>query len=691
MLMKTKLFSLAVVALALAACAKTEAPEQQLSGPATAVGFDTYTGRAVTKAGAVGEIISKEDLQITNFGVFAYYHNGTTYTSGVSKPDFMWNQKVEFDGDKWFYTPLKYWPNESAAIGGNVDSADPGSNNAQNGGAAGPDCISFFAYAPYVEASTSGAVTPAADGITRIVTLNTDTADPVLTYVTPGDPLQTVDLLWGVIPAFKTKYSTVTGDQTVTPGKPNLNLLKQTADERIMFQFKHALAKLTLDVAGYFDEVPSPANTDANGTNNVAKDTKIVVEYVKLSTSDYGTTANLNLNNTTAADTPEWDTPTGNINYTISGSQLANLIRYRTPSSAPRGYAEQPRGVTNEPTALLANDASQEAFFGIIPKSLGTTGWNVEVKYHVFTKDDNLDNGYSEITNVIKKSGIALAVDPGKHYTLRLRLGMTSVKFDATVEDWINGNTTPTDLPINVEVASLSGLQLSAAVGTASTGDVYNYASDDVATTAGPIELKNAGYTFTKEALNATLVNGTSAALTSMDGVTLNSDVDWMGYNAAGDFVAAENRTASNRTGKVWATYGGVDSPAITVTQHGSKLVFDLKLADDAIETNPEATKTAVWNATTTWWYMLSAQYQDYDSSTTTLTAAKNINVSVNAIAEGVFNNDASSWVSIDKSSKKVTILSKNESETASRVATINFSYDGATSGNVTITQTKKP
>lgn len=424
--MKTRHYMLAVATLILAACNQKELQED---APASFVGFDTYTAHA-TKAGASGEIISKEDLQVSNFGVFGYYHNGGVYTAGTSTPDFMWNQKVEFDGDKWIYTPVKYWPNES--------------------GGTAPDCVSFFAYAPYVEASTAGAVTPDADGITGIVTLNNTPNDPILSYKTPTDPLQTVDLLWGVVSTTKASYTTVDGSpQAVAAGLPNLNLTKQTKDEKIMFQFKHALAKLTLDVMGYFDEVPGGSGS---GNNNVAKDTKIVVEYVKLSTTHYGTVANLNLNNT-VADTPRWGTPSTPVSFTIEGTQLTNLIRYRTPSAADKGYVEQPRGVTNDPTPLMASEASKEAFFGIIPVLIsGTTAtWTAEIKYHVFTKDDNLNNGYSEIVNVIKDDNITLTLDPGKHYTLRLRLGMTSVKFDATVGDWIDGGTTSTDLPVNAD------------------------------------------------------------------------------------------------------------------------------------------------------------------------------------------------------------------------------------------------
>lgn len=680
----------------MAACSETDniSVQNTAQQAETAVSFDTYTAKALTRAGAVGEIVTKEDLQVNNFGVFAYYSNGTVYTKGTSKPDFMWNQKVEYDGDNWFYFPVKYWPNETAAQHTGVDIADPTKNGATAEGAASPDVVSFFAYAPYVEASTSGDVTPNGDGITKIVTLNTTQDDPKLNYTTPSDPLKTVDLLWGVVPAFKTKYSTVLGEQDMTDGLgagfPNYNLYKQTTDERIMFQFKHALAKLTIDVKGFFDDVPEhgahsttdPGNAgDASdqSANNVAKDTKIVVEYVKLSTEKYSMASQLNLNNTTAND-PLWDQDATNaadpVSFTISGSQLANLIRYRTPSTAARGYAEQPRGVTKDAVALLANDASQEAFYGIIPKIVAgkaDANWTVEVKYHVFTKDANLENGYSEITNVIKKDNITMTFEHGKHYTLQLRLGMTTVKFDATVEDWVDGGSTPADLPINVAVKSLSGLQLQTAAHTPKNADDTYTGYSAHGPSGSAFTFDNGRTIISVNALKYLLENQTGAptTLTEFEGVTLESDVDWIAYDAAGNFVAEENRTATNRTANIWAVYGGVKSDPIALTQSGSTLSFELAWDGTA--------PTPTWNQTGPFGYKLTVKYVNKAANTMWIDVTKDAN------ANGTFNH--ANWLTVDRANKKVSILSNNENETTARTSTISLSYGGGTSDPISITQ----
>ncbi len=724
--MKTKSLFVAAVAIMMAACSETEniSVQNTAQQPETAVSFDTYMGRATTRAGAVGEITTKEELQVDNFGVFAYYTNGDLYpvnynndplvTTAKFTPNFMWNQKVEFDGDKWFYFPVKYWPNESSFGSNYVDAADPTKNHATTTGAATPDKVTFFAYAPYVEATTAGAVTPNNDGITAIFdpnstlatapdpypALNAVKSDPFIAYTTPTDPLKTVDLLWGVVPSYKTKYSTVTTEQEVTAGKPNYNLWKQTTDERIMFQFKHALAKLTIDVVGFFDDIPglgANQSPEAVSENNVAKDTKIVIEYVKLSTLKYPSSSVLNLNNYQAADKPNWvqaqTNAGGNISFDISGSQLTNLIRYRTPSDVTKGYAEQPRGVTKDAIPLLANDASQEAFFGIIPQTVTSPAayanakWTVEIKYHVFTKDANLENGYSEITNVIKKSDIDMDFVAGKHYTLRLRLGMTTVKFDATVEDWIDGNTTPADLPINVAVKSVDNGTFTAN-STAAT-NYKNYTEEQTGKfgeEATALSLENISYTLAVSNVEATLVNGTDKVDASDEAVTIGTDVDWIKpvYNSTDEkweLVVTENLTSATRTGKIWATYGGVDSEPVTVTQNGSNLVLTLQYNDN------NTTQSTTYDGRGPWTYEVYAQYRDAVESSHYIDVAKDAN------KNGNFNINAN-WATIspvaDNINGLLQLTSDNEDEVNERTATISYSYDGKTSNTITVTQAKK-
>ena len=76
--------------------------------------------------------------------------------------------------------------------------------------------------------------------------------------------------------------------------------------------------------------------------------------------------------------------------------------------------------------------------------------FTVEIVYDVETLDPNLANYVSDnktkgssIENRISKTvtfGSATTLENGKKYTLKLHLGMNSVKLDAAVSDWDNSS-----------------------------------------------------------------------------------------------------------------------------------------------------------------------------------------------------------------------------------------------------------
>lgn len=70
-------------------------------------------------------------------GVMAYYvPSGDSWESykAEAKPDFMYNQKVSYDGRSWSYAPVMYWPQ------------DPGA------------CVNFYAYFPWDDGSGNDGV-----------------------------------------------------------------------------------------------------------------------------------------------------------------------------------------------------------------------------------------------------------------------------------------------------------------------------------------------------------------------------------------------------------------------------------------------------------------------------------------------------------------------------------------------------
>lgn len=434
--MKQKFFigSLALLAL-MASCSSSN---DDLNGGATQennipVTFSSYLGKTATsRAGAAGTITtdganSTTSLQTEGFGLFATYTDNAEYTAATG-PNFMYNTKVSTKD--WTYSPLRYWPNETST------------KNADGKGATseGIDRLSFFAYAPYVEATaTTGAVTENTVGITAL-TANNVTTDPKVTYVVADDPSKSVDLLWGVVPAGTTKWSNVTGtDIDIAEGKPYLNLIKPKTNQKVNLLFKHALAKLNLNVVGAFDAV-------TGGTKDAA--TKITVASVTIEGKGFKKTAVLNLNNTTANE-PLWEAVDGadDITLTVSGDNLNSKIK-----DSGKDEAQTVDGVTETAKDLLNSDAtSAQKAFMIIPSSAADKSLKVTIDYYVNTTDASLSKGYSRVENKITKTITGFAPEAGKNYTLLLSLGMTSVKVSATVADWTDGSSTQVDLPINVE------------------------------------------------------------------------------------------------------------------------------------------------------------------------------------------------------------------------------------------------
>ncbi len=141
--MKTKFYfaAFAVAALSLSSCSQDETLESVNSAP-KAIEFGVYTGKTAQTRGVE---MNDTKLKVDNFGVTAYYTGTKDWAADVTAPNFMHNQKVDWNTTKsndWGYSPVKYWPT--------MDN----------------EKISFFAYAPYatsangIEVSDNSAKTP---------------------------------------------------------------------------------------------------------------------------------------------------------------------------------------------------------------------------------------------------------------------------------------------------------------------------------------------------------------------------------------------------------------------------------------------------------------------------------------------------------------------------------------------------
>ena len=486
--MKKSLFFVAAAsALMLTACSsendvvQNTAPQTQTTVQQQAVGFDIYTPAATNarRAGYTG-VMTTEKLKINTpnkvgFGVMAFYTDNANYTSGLT-PNFMYNEHVSWDNG-WAYSPLKYWPNETT----NDSQTAPYQATATT-----KDKLSFFAYAPYVnltkagsmitnfaahsadpETGTTNAYIEAAPstGILAITKENYG-GDPLVEYKVSSNPDANVDLLWGVAPAGMS-YTDVSGSTTTAPvGTPLKDMVKPDKDQKMKFLFQHALSRIGLTVVSAIDQI---AAGDDGGIYKNA-DTRVLIEGVKI-WGEFGTRGVLNLNNGNkneanwieASVDRRWsDEDHPLFTVTIANDYLAEDLRYVTSqieavtgaenaSAAETAFTSIYEGVLpSEKTLLKADDSSNPRYFMVIPSPLPAvqTGLYVQIKYHVVTKDTKLNGFVSDITNTITRRA-DIHFENGKSYNLKLILGMTSVKLDATVADWQVADDSDIWLPQN--------------------------------------------------------------------------------------------------------------------------------------------------------------------------------------------------------------------------------------------------
>jgi hypothetical protein len=417
-----KILLFAATAMLFAACASDEdyAPQVTKNDP-QAVAFDTYMSSA-TRAGQT-DVMTTSTLQATGFGVFAYQTTGAY--SAAATPNFMYNQEITYSSAVWGYNPLKYWPN-------NTTNDSYGATMTQS------DAVSFFAYAPYVATTAVG--TP---GITAF-TANTVSGDPKVSYTVASKPSESVDLLWGVVPNSWT-YTDVAGNPYNNTGGQNLlpltNMLKPAVDTRMKFLFLHALSRLGINVIAAVDQAAPGGVIDYD-------ETKIVIESVTITdataTPLLAASGDLNLNNTTPG-VAKWENLTTSTAFTLtinSSNELENSLLYETDAATSFGK----EGVLTAKEKPLIDGGK---YLMLIPTE-GVTELNVNIVYDVITKDDALVGGYSKVQNNVTKK-IGLDFDNGKAYTLKLILGLTSVKLDAEVKPWEIQGATPVDLPRNNE------------------------------------------------------------------------------------------------------------------------------------------------------------------------------------------------------------------------------------------------
>ena len=385
-------------AVFVAGCAKNVIIEKEVES--TPISFGVYTSRLATKAGGEAgtqTLITLGDASKSGFGVFCYFSdnsaggNTNDYAAGSPSnfyPNFMWNEQVQGNGNgsanpsTWTYSPIKYWPNER-----NTTGTD-----------AGVDKLTFFAYAPWVNADkTSGEVgsPQETEGITSL-SHNNVTGDPTLTYVIPTSIANHVDVLYADATSLK-------------------NLTKPDGNDAVSFPFKHALTSVVFRVQTFIDGVNATNNLNDEGAALDGATTVTLKEIYFGGASVY---------------------PSGTLN-------LATGVW--TPAAAT-SKAFSKTGLTHNVTKTKTDVTSMDPIM-LIPKD-SSTEYDIRVVYDVRTVDNNLYAGSVTVTNDIKNT-MNLTLQAGKKNIIDLVLGLYSVKMTATVTGWEAATAVEVDLPQN--------------------------------------------------------------------------------------------------------------------------------------------------------------------------------------------------------------------------------------------------
>jgi hypothetical protein len=509
-----KVLYFAAIAAMFAACSSEELANQsaiQQDANGTPVNFTVYTQRAITRAGVAGNwndgtndvygvtTASLKDATVHNgFGVFGFYTNDGEYDLDNSTPNFMYNEQVKWNDTQkaWAYEPVKYWPNE---FGNGAESDDI-------------DRLTFFAYAPWTDVDITTGVPPVVTdkvqdqqlNITQL-SKNTATGDPIIKYVVDTKPSTSVDLLWGVAGvdskeelktadgwAGGTQYEGITGDE-VTAGDCFVDLTKEkvAATGKVAWNFKHALARLNVQIIAVVDQPTADAHdatwdpatdgiaigTEGDGTLEDPKTTNVWLRSIGLTGFVTKGALNLHSEELEGADkgdiskaVPNWKAYDGETELTFDGpvTFYDGLKDGKELTSNAEQKNETPTGLNpiltaEEPTTDIPTDKFVNLWDGantaddpiyVIPTG---EAMDINIVYDIDTKDPNLKgvlsdgvtNGIS-IENKIFKEKVFDKIEAGKAYVVKIYVGLTSVKFDAIVTEWDeSAGSQDVDLPKN--------------------------------------------------------------------------------------------------------------------------------------------------------------------------------------------------------------------------------------------------
>ena len=243
-----------------------------------------------------------------------------------------------------------------------------------------------------------------------------------------------------------------------------------------------------------------------------------------------------------------------------------------------------PIGVTTVPKNVYGDDGAPFVF---IPGTRPII--EISITYVVRTYDPNLGDVYSEVRQRITKNlYITTPVELNKQYNILIHLGLTSVKFTATVSNWdVATKDTPTTTTdpetgetITTYEEEIEHVWLPRNVGDATkdvsfVGKRFNGTEGtDYKEIGGAQYFSSQGgqaISFSQPQVDGKNINHMHIAMSSKD--REGNDVDWVTFQKTSNFHhvnLAPNPTLKERTAKIYATYDNKTTEVMTITQRPS-------------------------------------------------------------------------------------------------------------------------
>ena len=419
-------------------------------------------------------------------------------------PNFMYNQQVTGTDEAipvWSYEPIKYWPNDFANSGAVDDLTTPAQGSSTYGG--NVSFFAYAPYVSSLDANVGITAMSANDAVgdptvTYTITDGTNTSNTDLLWGTLANTNVNVlnvpqNGVSGDNDASNDNNTSRTYAQSILGSyTTNADLNKQKVEGKVGFAFKHALAGLgggsgvgtgtnvgfqvILDIdkdgevtGGFREQFKVTSDNDAWRTIVTIKDIEISNDLNGDGDADDSGEGEVKLakKGTLNLATGQWSVEDGDkgvVKHTIGTGSAYNAVlntkiaemydasnTWYTHASSSNATDYFVKTLTEDATKEhpgvietaqnVYNDATQSPIM-FIPGQTPTI--RVTVEYVVRTYDANLvsTKPYSDVTQKISKTiTFGQALQLNKRYNLLMHLGLTGIKFTATVSNWEDTGT----------------------------------------------------------------------------------------------------------------------------------------------------------------------------------------------------------------------------------------------------------